>query len=149
MFQNYHADVDSERNISVALEPRFSSLTCREREILFELLKVSHVKLVAKNLDISRFTVNQHLRSIYAKLGVNTKLDAVMYFLSHAHRQTKNNICKSSDEIHCKARQVTGCEVMLCHLASFCLTTYCMLEQCASEEDSTSGLNLAKRWMAL
>lgn len=99
---------------------RFISLTAREREILFELVKVGNIKLVAKNLTISPFTVNQHLRSIYTKLGVKTKLEAVMFILSYAHCQAGKVDCKKSEKSCCHARGAKGCDITICFLASLC-----------------------------
>lgn len=132
MLQNYSASADF--NSPLHTEARFTSLTTREREILLELVKAGNIKLVAKNLAISRFTVNQHLRSIYTKLGVKTKLEAVMFFLSYAHCQTKKDDCIKPEDIHCKATGSNGCNVMVCFLASLCTKDeFCMLEEGCSK----------------
>lgn len=142
MLQNYSTGVEFGLNGQFGAEVRFASLTSREREILLELVKAANVKLVAKNLNISRFTVNQHLRSIYAKLGVNTKLEAVTIFFSYAHSQAIKDECTKPENIHCKVRGANGCEIMLCFLASFCKKDeFCFLDSgCAQVEpqnDST------------
>lgn len=127
MLQNYSASADF--NSPLYAEARFASLTSREREILLELVRVGNIKRVANDLNISRFTVNQHLRSIYTKLGVKTKLEAVMFFLSYAHCQSKKDDCIKPEDIPCKARGSNGCNVMVCFLASFCTKDeFCLLE---------------------
>lgn len=118
MVQSYSAIAKNSFHSPVGVDQRFSSLTTREREILFELIKSGNIKLVAKNLDISRFTVNQHLRSIYTKLVVKTKLEAVMSFMSYVHCQTKKKSCNVSSDLYCKAR-ADDCDVMICFLSLF------------------------------
>jgi DNA-binding CsgD family transcriptional regulator len=136
MLQNYPVSNAPSFNGPLEAQSRFLSLTIREREILFELVKVGNIKLVAKNLSISRFTVNQHLRSIYTKLGVKTKLEAVMFFLSYAHCQTKKDDRKKPEDIYCKARGGNGCDVMVCFLASFCSKEeFCMLDSKCSQSE--------------
>ena len=55
----------------------YDILTKQEVEIL-ELAKIGHpAKRIASALNISVFTVNQHLRSIYRKLGVRNKTAAL------------------------------------------------------------------------
>ncbi|MEV6495077.1 LuxR C-terminal-related transcriptional regulator, partial [Actinoplanes sp. NPDC051633] len=52
-------------------------LSPREREVLAELPTMRTVEEIAGSLYISASTVKTHLRSIYAKLGVGTRRDAV------------------------------------------------------------------------
>lgn len=52
-------------------------LTPRELEILKVVKSGAATKLVADMFGISAFTVNQHLRNIYSKLGVRNKMEAV------------------------------------------------------------------------
>lgn len=138
MLSNYAIGIEFSFGSPLSSEARFASLTSREREILFELVKASNVKVVAKNLGISRFTVNQHLRSIYTKLNVNTKLDAVMFFLSYAHCQARKKNSNGSDGPICKARKSASCDAMICHLALFCLKDgFCMIEDTRQMRDSS------------
>jgi DNA-binding NarL/FixJ family response regulator len=63
-----------------ALSPRQSSdagLTNREGEILDELVKGNSYKSTADHLNISVHTVRFHIRSIYEKLHVHSKSQAV------------------------------------------------------------------------
>jgi LuxR family maltose regulon positive regulatory protein len=58
-------------------EPAPESLTHREVELLAELPSMRTVDQLAETLFISPSTVKTHLRSIYSKLGVSTRRDAV------------------------------------------------------------------------
>ncbi|MBI4549055.1 MAG: response regulator transcription factor [Ignavibacteriae bacterium] len=62
------------------IEPRKkgeSGLTKREEEILTELVKGNSYKSIADHLYISIHTVRFHIRSIYEKLQVHSKSEAV------------------------------------------------------------------------
>jgi DNA-binding NarL/FixJ family response regulator len=52
-------------------------LSRREYEVLLELRSPMPVKLIAEKLNISYFTVNQHVRRIYQKLKVGTRSGAL------------------------------------------------------------------------
>ncbi|MHB9092301.1 MAG: LuxR C-terminal-related transcriptional regulator, partial [Chloroflexota bacterium] len=58
------------------------SLTGREVEVLQATAKGMANKEIAEALCISTFTVQVHLRNIYAKLGVDNRTEAVTYALS-------------------------------------------------------------------
>lgn len=58
-------------------------LTPRECEIIQAVKRGGSSKEVARFFEISPFTVNQHLRSIYRKLGVNNKINAVEIARQH------------------------------------------------------------------
>jgi DNA-binding NarL/FixJ family response regulator len=54
-----------------------SKLTPRELQVL-QLLQTSHpIKRIATELSISIFTANQHIRKIYQKLEVHSRLEAI------------------------------------------------------------------------
>jgi DNA-binding CsgD family transcriptional regulator len=53
------------------------SLTAREIEILRELSRVGRNGAIAENLGIAERTVKAHLESIYMKLGVESRAEAV------------------------------------------------------------------------
>lgn len=57
--------------------PAGSILTKREREILAQLCDGQSYKMIAAALYISQETVHSHLKSIYRKLEVNSKSEAV------------------------------------------------------------------------
>lgn len=52
-------------------------LTPREVDVLCELAKDHATKLIAKNLSLSPETIKHHLKSIFAKLGVKSREDAL------------------------------------------------------------------------
>lgn len=58
--------------------PEDSGLTPREREVLAELCTGKSYKLIADALFISEETVRRHLKSIYRKLEVHSKSEAVI-----------------------------------------------------------------------
>ena len=57
-----------------------NKLTQREKDVLKLLMTGSPVKKIADTLGISSYTVNDHLKSIYRKLGVHSK-GAALYKL--------------------------------------------------------------------
>lgn len=70
-----HRSPDNAYAQSLALKPKI--LTNKELEVLIHLQKDCPSKIIADNLNISIFTVNQHLRSIYRKFNVRNKMEAV------------------------------------------------------------------------
>lgn len=64
---------------SPTLPPRAAALTNREREVLRCLVRgISATDAIADELYISQKTVKNHLASIYEKLGVNDRAQAVV-----------------------------------------------------------------------
>jgi DNA-binding NarL/FixJ family response regulator len=57
--------------------PEVQTLTDREREVLVALSQGQQYKEIADTLGISINTVRKHIKAIYEKLHVNTRLDAV------------------------------------------------------------------------
>jgi DNA-binding NarL/FixJ family response regulator len=57
--------------------PEVETLTDREREVLVALSQGQQYKEIADTLKISINTVRKYIRTIYDKLHVNTRLDAV------------------------------------------------------------------------
>ncbi len=57
-------------------DPAFQSLTEREREVLALLAEGLTNKEIARRLTITQNTVKRHLKSLFAKLGVNTRAAA-------------------------------------------------------------------------
>jgi DNA-binding CsgD family transcriptional regulator len=53
-------------------------LTQREAEVLFWIAKDKSNAAIAKILDCCEGTVRKHLEHLYAKLGVQTRMGAVM-----------------------------------------------------------------------
>jgi DNA-binding NarL/FixJ family response regulator len=62
---------------AVAPEPAASFLTVREVELLKLFAKGASYKEAARELDISPLTVGNHVKSIYRKLAVNSRGEAV------------------------------------------------------------------------
>jgi two-component system, NarL family, nitrate/nitrite response regulator NarL len=63
---------------------RAALLTEREREVIMVICEGLSNKEIACRLTISEATVGQHLRSIYAKLGLQSRLELVIYaYRSH------------------------------------------------------------------
>ncbi len=68
----------SERRTSVHM---LSRLTARETDVLEKLTAGCGTAEVARDLHVSPLTVRSHVKSILAKLGVHSKLEAVTYAL--------------------------------------------------------------------
>jgi DNA-binding NarL/FixJ family response regulator len=66
-----------------AVEELSEPLTSREREVLELLGQGLSNKLIASELHISEHTVKFHLSSLYAKLGVNNRAEAVSQGARH------------------------------------------------------------------
>jgi len=64
-------------------EVMVARLTPREREILEQLAAGPTTTEIAVALGISPLTVRSHVKSILAKLGVHSKLEAVIFALRH------------------------------------------------------------------
>jgi DNA-binding NarL/FixJ family response regulator len=60
-----------------SVEELSEALTAREREVLDLLGRGLSNKLIARELHISEHTVKFHISSLYAKLGVNNRAEAV------------------------------------------------------------------------
>jgi DNA-binding NarL/FixJ family response regulator len=58
-------------------------LSLRERQILRLLTEGLNTARVAERLHVSRATVRNHVQSIFAKLGVHSRLEAVAYAARH------------------------------------------------------------------
>ena len=62
---------------AASVEELSEPLTAREREVLELLGRGLSNKLIARELHISEHTVKFHISSLYAKLGVNNRAEAV------------------------------------------------------------------------
>jgi DNA-binding NarL/FixJ family response regulator len=71
----------AERSVS-ALE-RLASLTAREREVLTLLAEGRSTVDVAAQLGITRGTVQMHMKSVFWKLGVHSKVEAIRLAWRH------------------------------------------------------------------
>lgn len=61
----------------------FADLTKRERQVLQLMAHGSRNDEIADALVITRQTVKNHVRSIFSKLGVETRVDAVLFAIEH------------------------------------------------------------------
>jgi ATP/maltotriose-dependent transcriptional regulator MalT len=62
---------------AASVEELSETLTTREREVLDLLGRGLSNKLIGRELHISEHTVKFHISSLYAKLGVNNRAEAV------------------------------------------------------------------------
>lgn len=69
-----------------------TQLTERERQILQAIAEGKATAEIAEQLFISPHTVNSHLRSIFVKLGVRSKLDAVLMALRRGVIELRGSI---------------------------------------------------------
>jgi len=60
-----------------------ASLTTRENQVINQMLKGFTYKEIAMALSISVSTVNDHLKNIYVKLGVNSKAELISKLLKN------------------------------------------------------------------
>lgn len=77
------AKLEHARRMRAEARMAISRLTDRELEILKELATGRSTAETAATLHISPLTVRSHVKSILAKLGVHSKLEAVTYALLH------------------------------------------------------------------
>ncbi len=64
--------------LSEAKSPQIHiTLSRREKQVLNQLAEGCSDKVIARNLDVSENTVRFHLKNLYGKLGVNSRLKAV------------------------------------------------------------------------
>lgn len=66
--------------VAVQTIARTYQLTPREAEVYLHLLQGGTAKSIGAKLDLSPYTVQGHIRNLYAKLGVNKKEEAVALF---------------------------------------------------------------------
>lgn len=70
------------------------SLTAREREILGMFAAGLPNKVVARELSISEQTVSVHARNMFRKLGVASRVQAVLLYLSQSQMLTSPSTTK-------------------------------------------------------
>ena len=58
-----------------------SNLTAQERAVLSLLVQGKRNSSIAEDLSLSTRTVDNHLYRIFAKLGVSSRIEAVLYVL--------------------------------------------------------------------
>lgn len=68
-----------------------NNLTQREAEVLNLLMTGESIKRIAVALGLSRYTVSDHLKSIYRKLDVHSKNEAMYKALANNHLSFEDN----------------------------------------------------------
>ena len=76
----------SRRDAEPVVRTPLDDLTAREREVLSLLVKGLPNKVIARELDLKEITVKVHLQSVFRKLGVSNRAQAV----AHAMALTRN-----------------------------------------------------------
>jgi two-component system, NarL family, response regulator LiaR len=66
-------------------DPPDTSLSAREAEVLGLLARGLTNKGIAQTLFLSVRTIEAHLRSIFAKLGVRTRTEAALWAVGHGY----------------------------------------------------------------
>ena len=69
--------------VAVPKSPRINGLTTREVEILRLVTSGLTNRQLAERLGVSTRTVDAHLRSIYAKLGIKSRSAATRYTIEN------------------------------------------------------------------
>lgn len=67
-------------------------LTTREVEVLSLMAKGYKNDDIASALVITTFTVKNHVRCIFRKLGIDTRVDAVLYAIEYELDQKSGNL---------------------------------------------------------
>lgn len=75
--------------LDTSVDPRLAgthSLTRRERVVLAELTEDVTLEEIATRLFVTRNTVKSQVRSVYRKIGVSTRAEAVAWAEAHGIR---------------------------------------------------------------
>jgi DNA-binding CsgD family transcriptional regulator len=76
------ATARTEESVMVGMHAR-SKLTVREKEILGLASEGLQTKQIASRLCVSTQTIRSHFKNIYPKLGVNSRIEAVIHAMQH------------------------------------------------------------------
>ena len=102
----------------------YQRLTIREREILSMLPQSLSVKQIARDLSLSRFTINQHIRSVYLKIGATNRIEAVVFYLGYlAHQGSTSDGTRLEDgkSFNCsREASADPCRRLVCMVGRFC-----------------------------
>jgi LuxR family transcriptional regulator of spore coat protein len=74
--------VETSRTVGVSND----ALTRRERVVLAELAEDVTLEEIATRLFVTRNTVKSQVRSVYRKIGVSTRAEAVAWAIAHGVR---------------------------------------------------------------
>ncbi|WP_283583403.1 helix-turn-helix transcriptional regulator [Limosilactobacillus difficilis] len=89
LFRNFYINVTGNLSATDSSQPVKNVLTPREWEVAALLLRGLTNEGIARELDISKYTVNKHIENMHAKLKVNnhSALISRLYKLSQACKQ--------------------------------------------------------------
>ncbi len=85
----------------IAPDSHKSPLTPRENLVLQQITRGASQKTIAANLGISPYTVNDHLKAIYSKLGINSRAQAQIIAMGVSSNKAPTCKCEKRD---CKSR---------------------------------------------
>jgi DNA-binding NarL/FixJ family response regulator len=78
----------------------YESLSGREKEVLDLLVQGKSNKQIAMHLGVSNRTIEFHLSNIYSKLGVNSRAEAILFFMKDTSLKSegvvKENLLRES-----------------------------------------------------
>ena len=74
--------VETSRTVGISTD----ALTRRERVVLAELAEDVTLEEIATRLFVTRNTVKSQVRSVYRKIGVSTRAEAVAWAIAHGIR---------------------------------------------------------------
>jgi len=69
-------------NVATESKPEINELTRREVELVRLLSEGIANKVAADRLNVTYFTINQHLKNIYKKLNINSKSELIAWYLN-------------------------------------------------------------------
>jgi DNA-binding NarL/FixJ family response regulator len=69
-------------NVATESKPEINELTKREVELVRLLSEGIANKVAADRLNVTYFTINQHLKNIYKKLNINSKSELIAWYLN-------------------------------------------------------------------
>jgi len=74
--------LETSRTVGISTD----ALTRRERVVLAELAEDVTLEEIATRLFVTRNTVKSQVRSVYRKIGVSTRAEAVAWAIAHGIR---------------------------------------------------------------
>ena len=88
MLENLVVFACGEKDVSMTFINQFTE---REREVIDLLLQGKSNKQIALQLDISKSTVEFHLKNVYFKLGVNSRTEAILHLSKNSLLESTGN----------------------------------------------------------
>ncbi|WP_133366474.1 response regulator transcription factor [Qipengyuania sediminis] len=92
-----------------------SQLTSRQQEVLDRLTRHQAIKTIADEMGVSETRINQHIRAIKDRLGVNHKEDLVALWLEAGGSPFSNSIYRKRQlpEVENSAHEQSGADTAL------------------------------------